>query len=231
MLMQVAFRRVRSGLFIMVGVWTALSLVGCAGRSLNEQPPKNVDLSGDWQLNAALSDDVQKALQAQFKTMRDRSERERGERGYTTGAPMRRPSEGMSRRTESDETQSQEERDPEGMGKIFKQREERFSSMIIAPIRMHIALKGAQFIVKHDDTSDEFHAGTRSVVSFGNDVADRTAGWRGKEFIVSTRGVDGGAKEERYSLAPDGRLSLITRLTGDRMPNLEIKRIYDRGKS
>jgi hypothetical protein len=200
------------------------------GRSLNEQAPKNVDLSGEWQLNAALSDDVQKALQTQFKTMREREVRERGY-GGRMGGPMRRPTEGMTRRTESDPPQTEEERDPEGLHKIFKQREERFSSMVTAPSRMQISLNGTQFIVKHDDTSDEFHAGVKSVVSFGNDVADRAAGWSGKEFIVSTRGVDGGAKEDRYSIAPDGRLSLVTRLSGDRMPNLEIKRIYDRTKS
>jgi len=224
--MRVAVSRVHAGLFIVMAIWTALATVGCAGRSLKALPSKSVDLSGEWQLNAALSDDVQKALQAQFKILKDRMERERGPQQM---GPMRRPTEGMTRNT--DPTPSEEERDPDGMHKIRKQREERFALMVEAPTRMQISLRGTRFTVKHDDTSDEFTAGTRSVVSFGRDVADRTSGWQGNQFIVSTRGVEGGAKEDRYSLEPDGRLSLVTKLSGDRMPALEVKRVYDRTKS
>jgi hypothetical protein len=59
-------------------------------------------------------------------------------------------------------------------------------------------------------------------------VADRIAGWSGSQFVVSTRGVEGGAKEERYALQPDGRLLLVTKLSGEFLPDVEVKRIYDR---
>jgi hypothetical protein len=225
MLMQVAFRSARPALAMIVWVWTAVLAVGCAGRSLDELPSKNVDLTGDWKLNASLSDDVPKLLQSHFKTMSERMDRMPSEMG-----PIRRPSEGMTRRT-GDDVVTDAEPDPGGIRKLRKQREERFTAMVEAPQRMEISLNGTRFIVKHDETRDEFRAGERSVVSFGRGVADRTAGWSGRQFIVSTRGLDGGSKEERYSLDPEGRLLLVTKVTGDRMPTLEIKRIYERSRS
>ena len=223
--MQIAFRRVRPALILGLSLWTIMSGVGCASRKLAELPSKTVDLTGEWQLNKAQSDDVQKLLQAQFKTMSEREDRMPREMG-----PMRRPLEGMTRRTGEDEL-SEEQRDPGGILKIRKQREERFTSMVQAPERMQITVNGTRFIVKHEESRDEYRAGERSVVSFGRGVADRTAGWRGSVFIVSTRGVEGGSKEERYSLDPQGRLLLVTKLSGDRMPAVEIKRLYDRAKS
>ena len=226
--MQVAFRGVRAGLLLFMVSWTALALVGCGGRSLKETPSRSVDLSGEWQLNTALSDDVQKVVQAQLRIMNERMDRERGPQQM---GPMRRPAEGMTRNTGGSTDELEEERDPGGMRKIRKQRDERFTSMVEAPALMSISLQGTRFVVKHDDTSDTYTAGSKSVVSFGRDVADRVSGWDGNEFIVSTRGVEGGSKEERYLLQPDGRLALVTRLSGDRMPEIEIKRIYDRKKS
>jgi len=223
--MQIAFRQVRPALIVGIALWTIVSLVGCASRKLAELPSKSVDLTGEWQLNKAQSDDVQKLLQAQFKTMSEREDRMPREMG-----PMRRPLEGMTRRTGEDEL-SEEQRDPGGIRKIRKQREERFTSMVQAPERMQITVNGTRFIVKHEESRDEYRAGERSVVSFGRGVADRTAGWRGSVFIVATRGVEGGSKEERYSLDPQGRLLLVTKLSGDRMPAVEIKRLYDRAKS
>ena len=227
--MQVAFRGARRGLLLFIGGWTVLAMVGCAGRSLKELPSKSVDLSGEWQLNTALSDDVQKVLQAQLRIMNERIDRDRGPPRM---GPMRRPTEGMTRNPGGGEAeQSEAERDPEGLHKIHKQRDERFTSMIEAPARMSISLQGTRFIVKHDQTSDTYTAGSKSVVSFGRDVADRMSGWSGNEFVVSTQGVEGGSKVERYVLQPDGRLWLVTKLSGDRMPAVEIKRVYDRKKS
>lgn len=223
--MQVAFRRARSGLLWFMAILTAWAVVGCAGRSLKELPPKSVNLSGEWQLNTALSDDVQKALQTPLRIMNERMERNRGPQN---AGPMRRPTEGMTRNKSSDDQQSEDERDPGGMRKIRKQRDERFSSMIEAPARMSISLQGTRFTIKHDETSDSYTAGSKSVVSFGRDVADRIAGWSGNQFVVSTRGVEGGAKEERYALQPDGRLLLVTKLSGEFLPDVEVKRIYDR---
>jgi len=226
--MQVAFRGAGAGLVWVMAVLTVLLLVGCGGRSLKELPPPNVNLNGEWQLNSGLSDDVQKILRAQLRIMNERMERERGPGQME---PMRRPTEGMTRSTGGVSQESEENRDPHGMQKIRKQREERFTTMIQAPERMSISLQGTRFVVKHDGTSDTYTAGSKSVVSFGRDVGDRVSGWSGKEFIVSTRGVEGGSKEDRYVIQPDGRLLLVTRLRGDRMPEVEIKRIYDRSKS
>lgn len=223
--MQVEFRSARPALARVAWIWTAVLVAGCAG-SLDELPSKNVDLTGDWKLNASLSDDTGRLLQAHFKTMSERLDRMPPQES----GPMRRPTEGMTRRT-SVEDSAEAERDPGGLRKLRKQREERFTSMVEAPDRMDISLNGTRFIIKHNETRDEYRAGEKSVVSFGRGVADRTAGWRGKEFIVATRGLDGGSKEERYSLDPEGRLLVVMKLSDDRLPTLEIKRVYERNKS
>jgi hypothetical protein len=74
----------------------------------------------------------------------------------------------------------------------------------------------------------EYRAGTKSVVSVRNGVADRNVGWKGKTFIISTRAVEGGHREDRYSLDKDGRLLVVTETREEGMPRREIERLYDR---
>jgi hypothetical protein len=208
-------------------VLVILLVAGCASRALDELPPKGVDLSGSWQLNPVLSDDARKLLQEQMARMPM-------ERTMPPMGPMRRPQEGMTRRmpdSKDNPDATEEERDPGGFARQRRQREERYAGLIEAPAHMQISLNGRRFIVQNEDSREEYRAGVKSVVSFGRGVADRNAGWRGNAFIVSTKGVEGGSKEERYSLDPQGRLSLVTIISGDRMPNLEIKRVYEREKS
>jgi hypothetical protein len=224
--MRQAMGQIRSTVLGVMGASLILLMVGCVGRALEEMPPKGVDLSGNWKLNPALSDDARKLLQAQIARMPV-------ERTIPPMGPMRRPEEGMTRRAPDAENQdaTEEERDPGGFARQRRQREERYAGLIEAPDHMEISLDGRRFIVKNENTREEYRAGVKSVVSFGRGVADRNVGWRGNAFIVSTRGVEGGSKEERYSLDPQGRLSLVTIISGDRMPNLEIKRVYERVKS
>jgi hypothetical protein len=74
----------------------------------------------------------------------------------------------------------------------------------------------------------EYRAGTKSVVSVRNGVADRNVGWKGKTFIISTRAVEGAHREDRYSLDEDGRLLVITETRAEGMPRRKIGRLYDR---
>ncbi len=74
----------------------------------------------------------------------------------------------------------------------------------------------------------EYRAGTTSVVSVRNGVADRNVGWKGKTFIISTRAVEGAHREERYSLDKDGRLLVVTETREDGRPRRKIERLYDR---
>lgn len=74
----------------------------------------------------------------------------------------------------------------------------------------------------------EYRAGTKSVVSVRNGVADRNVGWKGKTFIISTRAVEGGHREDRYSLDKDGRLLVVTETREEGIPRREIERLYDR---
>jgi hypothetical protein len=74
----------------------------------------------------------------------------------------------------------------------------------------------------------EYRAGTKSVVSVRNGVADRNVGWKGKTFIISTRAVEGAHREDRYSLDKDGRLLVVTETREVGVPRREVKRFYDR---
>jgi hypothetical protein len=78
-------------------------------------------------------------------------------------------------------------------------------------------------------TSDEYAAGSQSTIPYGkDDTAQRTAGWRGPVFVVSTSAKKAGTREDDFAMDDDGRLIMTTQTKGGRLGKVEIKRVYDR---
>jgi hypothetical protein len=101
------------------------------------------------------------------------------------------------------------------------------------PATVTIAHSAGRFSISSPTPSgemqkSEYRAGTKSVVSVRNGVADRNVGWKGKTFIISTRAIDGAHREDRYSLDKEGRLLVVTETREEGMPRREIERLYDR---
>jgi hypothetical protein len=102
------------------------------------------------------------------------------------------------------------------------------------PVHVSISQKEGTLIVKTDmpdgtHTADEYTAGTSNTIPYGPDgTADRSVGWRGPVFVVTTAAKKGGWREDDFALDEDGRLIMTTQTKGGRLGSLEIKRVYDR---
>jgi hypothetical protein len=106
--------------------------------------------------------------------------------------------------------------------------------LLKAPLRMSITQKDGTVVIKTNmpdgtQTVDEYTAGTTATIPFGPEqTAERTAGWRGPVFVVTTVAKKGPWREDDFALDEDGRLIVSTQTKGGRLGKLDIKRVYDR---
>jgi hypothetical protein len=106
--------------------------------------------------------------------------------------------------------------------------------LLRAPLSMSITQNQGNVTVKTNmpdgtQTADEYAAGTTTTIPYGQDqTAERTAGWRGPVFVVTTAVKKGGSREDDFAIDDDGRLIMTTQSKGGRLGKVEIKRVYDR---
>lgn len=106
--------------------------------------------------------------------------------------------------------------------------------LLKAPVHVSITQKESTLILKTDmpdgtHTTDQYTAGTSNTIPYGQDsTADRSVGWRGPVFVVTTTAKKGGWREDDFALDDDGRLIMTTQTKGGRLGKLEITRVYDR---
>jgi hypothetical protein len=102
------------------------------------------------------------------------------------------------------------------------------------PVHVSITQQEGTITIKTDmadgtHTADEYKAGTSNTIAYGPDgTADRSVGWRGPVFVVTTSAKKGGWREDDFALDDDGRLIMTTQTKGGRLGRLEITRVYDR---
>jgi hypothetical protein len=106
--------------------------------------------------------------------------------------------------------------------------------LLRAPLSMSITQNQGNVTVKANmpdgtQTADEYAAGTKTTIPYGKDeTAERTAGWRGPVFVVTTAAKKAGSREDDFAIDDDGRLIMTTQTKGGRLGKVEIKRVYDR---
>jgi hypothetical protein len=106
--------------------------------------------------------------------------------------------------------------------------------LLRAPLSMSITQNQGNVTVKTNmpdgtQTADEYTAGSKTTIPYGQDqTAERTAGWRGPVFVVTTAVKKGGSREDDFAIDDDGRLIMTTQTKGGRLGKVEIKRVYDR---
>lgn len=234
----------------------ATMLTGCASDRLVARAPQGVDLSGEWRLNANLSDDPQ------------RLEEPKGELPPTAPAPSRKPGgfgrpgatmpgmpsgpggvdpdstgQNLPPAAESgsglmpvldaqsaDLPASSSDSGPSGTPGKARGREGAVSHMLDAPELLTISQAGSKLIVKSmsDGTSDEYTAGEQRMISFGKTEADLSSGWRETAFVVITKAKKGPSKEDDFALDSEGHLIFATLVTHVKKGPIEFKRVYDR---
>ena len=225
-----------------VGAFVASWLAGCATDRLDAAPPGGVNLTGDWALNLNLSDDPDKMGPDPDATRPPKSPG--SHRGHGGGRGGGAPS-GMPPVGEPDggPTASYEKA---GYGFVpvadttpaKPGRGASINRYLRAPVSMSITQdKGSLTVTSNlpdgTKTSDVYTAGEKKEIPFGQDsTAERTAGWRGPVFVVTTSAKKFGNREDDFAIdADDGRLIMTTLTSGGKLGKVAITRVYDRVKT
>ena len=112
----------------------------------------------------------------------------------------------------------------------------RFGHWLDAPDHLTIRQDGGKLTIQSKSSGGEWRTeeitpGRKSDLAFGQGTAERTAGWRGTLFVITTQVKDGPTKEDDYALDDEGHLIVSTLMTGGHLPKVDIKRVYDRVKA
>ena len=196
-----------------------MMLSGCS-TTLAARAPRGVDLSGEWQIDLALSDSPQEAvpvtppLSGNPDTSGSGRSGGRGGRGGR-GRGMGGGIGGM----------------PGGTGRPRGGSPEHHFAM---PPHLSITQSASSFIVnltmpdgKH--VTNAYTAGEKSIVTTTRGDANRTLGWDGDDFLIRTQvGEKGPQSDVRYSLQHDGTLAVISTITHSGIYDFQYTLEYDR---
>lgn len=182
---------------------TALS--GCSA-TLATRAPRDVDLSGEWQIDLALSDFPQEAVAAQDAVTG--TQNASGGSGSGQGGRGGRGGQG-------------------GRGGLpehhFAMPPHLAISQNAADLTVDITMPDGKHVINH------YPSGVRSVVSTTRGPANRTQGWDGDDFLIRTRVGDKGPQSDvRYMLDRDGTLSVISTISNAGIYDFQYTLEYDR---
>ena len=200
---------------------TGVVLSGCA-TTFATRAPRGVDLSGEWQIDLALSDFPQEAVSAQSPITGTpdasgngqssgrggRGGRGRGMGGGAGGMP---PGAGAGERTRGGSP------------------EHHFAM----PPHLSITQSGSVFTVNITMpdgklVTNTYTAGEKSVVNTTRGAANRTLGWDGDNFLIRTQVGDKGPQSDvRYALERDGTLSVTSTIIHSGIYDFQYTLEYD----
>jgi hypothetical protein len=203
--------------FILVG--SVGVLPGCS-TSLAIRAPRGVDLSGEWQIDLALSDFPQEAVPAQSPLTGTPDASSNGQTGGRTGRGGRGRGMGGGGMPGAGG----------GGGRAPGGSPEHHFAM---PPHLSISQSASAFTVnitmpdgKH--VTNAYTAGEKSVVSTTRGAANRTLGWDGGDFLIRTQVGDKGPQSEvRYGLERDGTLAVTSTITHSGIYDFQYTLEYD----
>ncbi|MBV8742604.1 MAG: hypothetical protein JOZ12_12520 [Sinobacteraceae bacterium] len=204
-------------------------LSACSVGHFDANAPQEVDLSGNWVLDRAASDNPQPILErlrprpsrypgGMEGAADDNSGPTRGSEGGTGGRGRGR---GAAQVTEPDLRSND----------IY--RRVPVIQMLRADVARadHITIRQSpgRFTLDYGVSVRNFTPGQVSVVSAEWGVADQSSGWKGRSYIIKVKPQSGVASEEVYSLSSDGKhLTEELRLGGSGYESAKLHRVYER---
>jgi hypothetical protein len=204
------------------------ALACCAAFSaaaLDAVPARAVDLSGNWKLNAALSDDAEHMLAEKQREERERymKWRQQQERMYPPEAPppIDVDGSGAVRRSEPS---------PSRRASIKRQQENVYRMLAISDT-LTIRQDGSTVDLESAVESRRVVAGSRTQVSMPEgQLADSKVGWDGAWFVIDRNVRRGPHVVEKFRLVPKtGQLEYQMKWSGDsELAGMKIKRVFDR---
>lgn len=203
----------------------AFLLTSCAAfgaAALDALPPRSVDLSGTWKLNAALSDDAEHMLQERQRREWERYMRWRKqqERMYPPAAAPPIEVDGPATREPSPSRRAS-----------MKRRQEVLYKMLAISDTLDIRQDGATLDIVSAVESRRVVAGSNTQVSMPEgQLADSKVGWDGQWFVIDRRVRAGPRALEKFRLVPKtGQLEYQMKWSGEsELAGMKIKRVYDR---
>ncbi len=217
------------------------ALAGCSsvGR-YDPNPTHTVDLSGNWTLDRAASDDPKliidklrpKPVSRRWDTPPDEDDGGPQQGGTDSGGQR---GSGRSRRGGGE---GQQRGSGEGQQQYaYRNGIEAYShSLVLKMLTADIARAENLTIhqspervsIDYGNSIRSFTPGSKSVVSAAWGVADQSSGWKGKQFIIAVKPQSGVASTETFSLSDDGKHLLEDlRMGGGDFPSIRLKRVYD----
>jgi hypothetical protein len=215
---------VHTSLHRRLSAFAVVAVALLAGTGFDATPKRAADLSGSWQLNAALSDDAEYMLEKRQREEYERyiQWRRRQERNYPPGAPpidIDGPGPGTRREPSSARRAS------------MKRRDENLHRMLAISDTLAIKQDGATFDIVSKVESRRVVAGSRTQVSMPEgELADSTVGWDGPWFVIDRRVRGGPRVVEKFRLAPKtGQLEYEMKWSGNgELDGMKIRRVFDR---
>jgi hypothetical protein len=205
-----------SALFVIA---TGAGLAGCS-TTLATRAPRGLDLSGEWQIDLALSDFPQEAVPIQGAGTPDLSGNSGGQTGARGGRG--RGARGMGRGTGGIAQGGSRAGSPEHH---FAMPPHLSISQSATGLTVNITMPDGKHV------TNAYVSGEKSTVTTTRGVADRTLGWDADTYLIRTKvGEKGPQSDVRYSLDNDGTLSVISTITNSGIYDFQYTLEYDRAK-
>ncbi len=103
---------------------------------------------------------------------------------------------------------------------------------LATPERLNVQQSGAELEFRGPDNSLGCEPGEKVSVTDGAGSGVRTCGWKGKAFVVTLKRDRGPKREDRFELDGAGQqLVHTTQLSGGRMPDATLRRVYTRASA
>jgi hypothetical protein len=196
--------------------------------SYSAAAPKGVDLTGNWQVNAAKSDDAEQLLQDRLDELR--KQHERWMRNARRTDPLGIPPLGMPLPPpEEDAVVAPPKNQPPQ--KRTPRRNDNLRRMLNISDTLIVTQTGATIDIVSELDERRFQAGSESQVSMPTgELADSTIGWDGQWFVIERRARRGPRVTEKYRwLKKTDQLESEVSWSGDTLlSGIEVHRIYDR---
>lgn len=223
-------------------VLSAAVLAGCSSVGHYDPSPRHaVDLSGNWTLDRAASQDpkpVLASLRPKPMSRRwdiapdedDNGPPEGGSSGPQQGGGRAGGRGSRSRQGAQDAQQQYAYRngiEAFSHGLVLKM----LSADIARAENLTIHQDSDRLTIDYGNSIRSFTPGSRSVVSAAWGVADQSSGWKGKEFVIAVKPQSGVATTETFSLSDDGKHLLEDlRMGGGDFPSIRLKRVYNQSE-
>jgi hypothetical protein len=218
-------------------VWLALAvtatLVACG--TLSTKPPRAANLTGDWKLDQALSEDPRGVMRAQHQSQGG-GMRHGGWGGGMGGGGGGGMGGGMGGGgmpggggMHGGGMHGGHRSGGASQGGAGSGHGGPLSDFLTQPAAVSIKQTAHDLNLVADGSPTLYEYGEKVVASVQGGVAERNSGWKGDDFVVKYKVQEGPVATRSYEVADGGKQLLVTtHIEGDHMPKLEYRTVYDR---